>query len=93
MGNRDERPMKPAIQSVTIWGVLAVLIAQAVKLIFGYELTPADQQMLVSAMQQVVEIASTVMTIGGGLLALWGRIRATKPIAGVVTLPPPAALP
>lgn len=82
--------MKPAIQSLTIWSVLVVLLAQAVKLIFGYDLTAADQQLIVNSAQQIVEVVSTVATIIGGFLALWGRIRATRPIAGVVQAPPPA---
>lgn len=77
-------PGKPAVASVTVWAALVVVIAQVVKILFGYDLTAADQQLIVSAIQQIVEIASTVATIIGALAALWGRIRAAQPITGVI---------
>ncbi len=75
---------KPAAASITIWAALIVIIAQAAKLLFGYELTADDQQLIVNALQGMVEIVSTTVSIIGAIAAIWGRIRAARPIAGVI---------
>ena len=64
---------KSALQSLTIWGGLAAVVAALVQIIWGVAVSPADQ---VSLGQHAAEIASGV----GGILAIIGRIRATTKI-------------
>jgi hypothetical protein len=74
------RQTKPALASLTIISAGVAVIAQGVKLAFGYTITPADQAMIVSYGQQAVEIGTTLVTVASGLVAIWGRVRATKQI-------------
>jgi len=60
-------------QSKTIWGAIITLIAVIAQL-FGVKIDPALQQQLVT---QITTIAAGV----GGLLALYGRIKADKRIS------------
>jgi hypothetical protein len=68
------------LASVTIISALVAVAAQGVKLAFGYDVSPADQALIVSYGQQAVEIGTTIATVAGGLGAIWGRVRATKQI-------------
>lgn len=74
---------KSALSSVTIIAALIALVAQGIKLAFGYEIAPADQQLVVSYSQKAVEICTTLVTIVGGIGAIYGRVRATKQIVAV----------
>jgi hypothetical protein len=74
------RQTKPALASLTIISAGVAVLAQGVKLAFGYTITPADQAIIVSYGQQAVEIGTTIATLAGGLGAIWGRVRATKQI-------------
>jgi hypothetical protein len=74
------RQTKPALASLTIISAGVAVIAQGVKLAFGYTITPADQAIIVNYGQQAVEIGTTLVTVAGGLGAIWGRVRATKQI-------------
>lgn len=62
------------------WWASKTIIASGVALIgvgarfVGHELTAADEAAL-------VEAVSTLMTVGGLLVAIWGRTVAVKPIS------------
>lgn len=70
---------KPFYASATIWGA-GVAVVAGVAGVFGYTITPADQAALSDSIAQVVTLASSVAALGGGLLAIWGRVRASKTI-------------
>jgi hypothetical protein len=63
---------KGLLASRTVWGGL-IAIAAAVLGGFGYTLAPADQA-------QLVDWIATAAGIGGGVLAVVGRVRASKRI-------------
>ncbi|MCB1377968.1 MAG: hypothetical protein KDK89_06330 [Alphaproteobacteria bacterium] len=65
--------VKSFFASKTIWGGFIALIASAAA-IWGYSITPADQA-------QIVELITGIGGIIGGVLAIYGRIVATKKIA------------
>lgn len=60
---------KPWWQSATIWGALAVVASQGAALV-GYQLDAA----------QVSGLLTDLMGLAGGVLALWGRARAVRPV-------------
>ncbi len=66
--------------STTIWGGAVAAVA-GVAGIFGYSITPADQAALSDSIGQVVTLVTSVSALGGGLLAIWGRVRASKVVA------------
>lgn len=66
--------------STTIWGGVVAAVAGMAG-IFGYSITPADQAALSDSIGQVVALVTSVSALGGGLLAIWGRVRASKVIA------------
>ena len=72
-----ETETKPITQSVTIWGAAlaaaAVLVPVCAKLL-GFEVSGEDTQAIIDG---VSVIGATV----GSLIAIWGRIRATKTIS------------
>ena len=69
----DTIEAKPATQSAGVWGgVIAVLAGIAG--LFGYSISEADQTTLSQGITGALAFA-------GGILAIWGRIRATKTIA------------
>lgn len=59
-------------ESKTMWAGLAVFGA-GVAGMFGYSFGEADQSNL-------VELVTSAIGIGGGLLALYGRVKATKSV-------------
>ncbi|WP_299558751.1 hypothetical protein [uncultured Sulfitobacter sp.] len=63
---------KSIFASKTIWGAGIALVGAGVN-VMGYTVTPADQA-------QIVEAVAAMMTAGGSLLAVIGRVRATKAI-------------
>jgi hypothetical protein len=63
---------KSLFASKTFWGAI-IAIAASLAGMAGYTFGEADQQAL-------VEIITTVGTSVGGLLAIYGRVKATKPI-------------
>ena len=65
--------VKSFFASKTIWGGLIALVASAAA-IWGYAITPADQA-------QIVELITGIGGIIGSVLAIYGRIVATKKIA------------
>ena len=58
--------------SKTVWGGIIALIAGAAG-VFGYTLLPEDQAALVDG---GAALAASI----GGVIAIWGRVRASKQI-------------
>lgn len=58
--------------SKAVWGGI-VAVGAGVAGVFGYTMTPADQEQIVLA---VTGIAGIV----GGLVSIWGRMKATKAV-------------
>ena len=67
-------------ESSAIWGGVASAIAGAAGLL-GYTVSAEDAQALASSASQVVQLVTSVGALGGGVLAIIGRIRASKVIA------------
>ena len=66
--------------STTIWGGAVAAVAGLAG-IFGYTISPADQAALSDSIGQIVTLVTSVSALGGGLLAIWGRVRASKTVA------------
>lgn len=60
--------------SRTIWGGI-IAVGAAIAGAFGYTVSDVDQS-------QLMEIVSTVAAALGGVVAIWGRITASKSISG-----------
>lgn len=58
--------------STTVWGGIVALLA-GIAAIFGVTISEADQSILAEAL---LGISSAI----GGIIAIWGRVRATKQI-------------
>ena len=58
--------------SKTVWGGLIAIIAGVLGF-FGYQLLPADQTAL-------VDCGAALAASLGGVIAIWGRVRASKMI-------------
>jgi 2-methylisocitrate lyase-like PEP mutase family enzyme len=63
---------KSIFASKTVWGGLIVIVA-AVAGFFGYTITGDDQASLLG-------LVDNALLIFGGLLAIWGRVTASKRI-------------
>ncbi len=70
---------KPFYASATIWGAGVAVVAGAAG-VFGYTITPADQAAIADSIGQVVTLVSSVVAAVGGLVAVWGRVKASKTI-------------
>jgi len=66
----DKYNTKPWWASKTVWGGLVTLLAVVLG-VFGYSITPEDQK-------QLVEILSQIGASVGAVIAIYGRIVATK---------------
>lgn len=69
--------MKSWYASKTIWGAILVLVGLAAQSV-GYQIAPEDQQ-------KIVEIIARILEAFGGLIAIYGRIKASKDIAPPTT--------
>jgi uncharacterized membrane protein len=79
---------KSAVGSVTIISALVVIAAQLAQLV-GYTISEDDQQALVNIVNSGLIVITTIVSMIGAVGTIWGRLRATKQITGVVT-PAPA---
>lgn len=70
---------KPALKSVGVWGSIVVVLASGAQLL-GYTINADDQATLVKYLDAGVLAVSSLVSLAGGVAALWGRIRATKVI-------------
>ena len=74
-----ENETKPWWQSAGVWGSLIAVAAGGAAML-GYTISPDDQAQLVTAATRSVELGTAAASLFGGLVGLWGRIRATKRI-------------
>jgi hypothetical protein len=65
--------IKSLLASKTIWGALMAVAAGGLSLA-GYTIAAADQV-------EIMNLVSGIGATGGGVLAIYGRIKATKKIA------------
>lgn len=63
---------KTLLQSKTVWGAILSVVG-ALAGLFGYSFGPEDQE-------AVIMIGTTLATAIGSLLAVYGRVKATKAI-------------
>lgn len=70
---------KSILLSKTAWGAGIAILASLAGLA-GYTISPADQAQAVDLLAQVYDIADRLVIIGGGLFAIWGRVKATHKI-------------
>ena len=63
---------KPATKSLTIWGG-AIALGAGIAGLFGYHIDPAIQA-------NIVDLASSAVSVVGGAIAIYGRIKATHVI-------------
>lgn len=75
---------KSALGSLTIVSAAVALIAQLVNLVWGVTIAPEDQARLIEVGNQTVALISTGATIIGALGAIWGRMRARRPITSAL---------
>lgn len=66
-------------KSAGVWGSLVAVAAGGAGML-GYSISPEDQAHLVNAATKSVELGTAALSLFGGLVSLWGRIRATKRI-------------
>ena len=74
--NGQQAQAKPWYASKTIWGGIIALIA-AVFSLFGHQIDPETQKFLTD---QSVQIATAVAAAAGGILAIYGRVKADKKV-------------
>lgn len=70
---------KPLFRSKTFWGSV-VAVGGAIAGLFGFDLTSADQAELTGLIDQTIGVWDSLAVIAGALLAIYGRITATKTI-------------
>lgn len=58
--------------SKTVWGGI-VAVGAGVAGVFGFTVAPADQE-------QIVLAATGIAGIIGGLISIWGRVKASKAV-------------
>ena len=58
--------------SKTVWGGI-VAVGAGVAGVFGFTVAPADQE-------QIVLAATGIAGIIGGLISIWGRVKASKSV-------------
>jgi hypothetical protein len=68
----DNIETKSMWASKGVWGGIIAVVASAAG-IWGYSITPADQG-------NIVELITSIIALGGGALAIIGRIFASKTI-------------
>lgn len=70
---------KPAAQSLTLWGAAAALAGLLVHAVLSrMNVAPAD-------VQQAAQDVSDIIAAAGSLAAIWGRMRASRPITSLVS--------
>lgn len=79
---------KPAFASAGVIGAAVAILAGLAQLI-GYTISAEDQAALVDLINNGFVLVTGLVSLIGGIVALWGRIKATKQITGVVSAPPP----
>jgi tryptophan synthase alpha subunit len=77
---------KSAAGSITIVGALVVVGAQIAALV-GFVISEDDQQAIVNLINNGLLVGTTVVSMIGSGVAIWGRIRATKQITSILRSP------
>ena len=72
-------PSKPAVQSLGMWGGAIAVIPQIYVLLDNVLSVPLGT---------TEQITAAVISATGGMLALWGRLKARHAISGVVSSKP-----
>jgi hypothetical protein len=72
---------KPWYTSRGVWGGVVAVVASGMQLA-GYAVTPADQAALAEGAAQLGGLVVSGVTLVGGAISIWGRIRATHAIGG-----------
>jgi hypothetical protein len=70
---------KSILQSKTAWGAGIAILASVAGML-GYTVSSSDQAQALDLFSQLYDIADRLVIIGGGALAIWGRIKATHKI-------------
>jgi len=65
--------------SSSIWGSLVVILASGANMI-GYTITLEDQAQIIATAHNGAQLAANLAAFGGAVVAILGRIRATKRI-------------
>lgn len=76
-------PGKSAAGSLTIISALVVVVAQILQL-WGYTLSEEDQAALSTVLQGIFTVGMTIVSLVGAAGAIWGRVRATRPITSAL---------
>lgn len=66
--------------SAGVWGGVVAVAASGLNLL-GYTVSLADQAALANSLSQMVTLGTSIVGIVGGLVAIYGRVKATKTIA------------
>lgn len=66
--------------SAGVWGGVVAVAAGGANLL-GYTISVADQAALASSLNQMVTLVTSIVGIAGGIVAIYGRVKATKVIA------------
>lgn len=71
---------KPWWRSRAVWGAVVAILA-ALAGLFGKAVSADQQAEAVNLLMQAVDLFAVAGGVGGGALALWGRLRATTVIS------------
>jgi hypothetical protein len=74
---------KSAVGSIAVWGGVVAILAGAAQIV-GYSVTPDDQAKIVEFINSGVTLYAGIASLISGAVAVWGRIRASKQITGIV---------
>lgn len=75
----DMDQTKKWFESAGVWGGIVAAIAGGAGLL-GYTITPEDQAQIASTASKVAELVVSFGALGGGILSIFGRVRASKSI-------------
>lgn len=71
---------KPWWRSRAVWGAVVAILA-ALAGLFGKAISAEQQAEAVNLLMQAIDLFAVAGGVGGGALALWGRLRATAVIS------------
>jgi hypothetical protein len=71
---------KTLLESTTVWGGIVALLSGAAGLL-GYQIDATLQSDIITQITGIMTIAASIGSAVGGVIAIWGRIKATKKIA------------
>lgn len=71
---------KPWYQSSGVWGGVVAVVAPVAGF-FGYTVTADDAKAIADGVTQLIVAGSGIASIAGGVIAIVGRVRASKKIS------------